>query len=68
MLIGVRWAAGMSHVEPISSASGFGPALSHLHRSMFMNRVEPTTSPSAARVVAKGKAVPSSWSARALAT
>ena len=33
---------GASQVDPISTASGSGPALSHVQRSMFMNRVEPT--------------------------
>lgn len=53
VLTGVRWASGASQVQPISSP--------RWGRRMSRYRVEPTTTPSLHRTVAKATSVPACW-------
>jgi hypothetical protein len=67
----VRIADRVSHVKPISQASGIWRPCREWpsgqdHRSMFQNRVEPITTLSSARTIANGTALPASRQAKAV--
>jgi hypothetical protein len=70
VLMKVRWAEALNHVDPISMAFGRteseGLPSGDAQYSADMNRVEPTTVSVSVRMVAKGSAVPEEWALSAL--